>query len=92
MSAPIDTPWIDEPGFWHREVKVGPNTDHTIYLSVGSRAKRDGTLVFQADVKPSALVPDAAAALQLTKYSSLIEAKRICDEIAKRIQERSPTA
>jgi hypothetical protein len=50
-----DVPWIDHPGYWFKDVRVGSIADEVFTLSVGSMITRDGTFWFNADVKPSAV-------------------------------------
>jgi hypothetical protein len=78
--VPSDIPWIEEAGYWHKRVPVG---NQMIDLSVGLRAKTDGTVFFQPMIYPTAVANRAKSDQQLSKqYYTLDEAKKICDEVA----------
>ena len=81
-----EIPWNDQPGFWSKRISIDSAGRDGIDLEVGGRFKKDGTIKFKINIRPSAIVPDAQAALAIrTEYDSLQAAKEACEDIATRI-------
>jgi hypothetical protein len=81
-------PWKEITGGWIKHVPMGKSSDDSFELSV-TPVQRDASEVFKIQINPDAVLPDAAACLQVgAEFIGLEEAKAACDEIARRVLHR----